>query len=51
MSSAGSIIVVDDELDLASLFKAFLERQGYCYIFYRSTIGFGLLRKLIIYIL
>ena len=29
MSSSRSIIVVDDELELASLFKAFLKNEGY----------------------
>ncbi len=29
MSISRSIIVVDDELELASLFKAFLENEGY----------------------
>jgi CheY-like chemotaxis protein len=29
MSMSRSIIVVDDELELASLFKAFLTKEGY----------------------
>lgn len=29
MSSSRSVIVIDDEMELASLFKSFLEKEGY----------------------
>ena len=38
MSSAPSIIVVDDEVELATLFKAFLTNEGYNVISFADPI-------------
>ena len=39
MSSARSIIVVDDEIELVSLFKAFLENEGYNIVSFTDPIS------------
>ena len=42
-STTRSIMVVDDEIELANLFKSFLENEGYNAISYGSSTGIGIL--------